>query len=279
MGGNEKNEIFRQMRKEPELRFSNGPSGEIYAFKDIPYANKVLGFLASSDRIILAKSRQMLISNLLLAHAVRSAFMEDGHSVLFVVKNLSDISVMMMKLKNILNCSGIESEIKGKKVILGGNSRIVFTNSTKHSLIGHAFDTLILDECAYFNSLEEYFKQLANTAKQGAQIILSSTPKKDSYFNYLFLSESGYTTKKLTYSENPYINEENIRDMASKLTTASAKEELYCEVLHKLFNKKTQMVTFRLDEKLLEAVLQKNKLDNLSLTDYLTRLIKSDLSI
>lgn len=277
MGSNEKNEIFRQMRKEPVLRFSNGPFGGLVTLNEIPFAVRTLSFLSSSDRIIIAKPRQMLMSTLLLAHAIKLSVLGDEHKTVFVLHNSSAISSAISKLRNILDCSGIEADVSARLVKIG-TSEIRFTSASSHSLAGYSCDTLILDECAYFKKLDDDLGRLFPVLKNGGQLILSSTPRKDSFFNLMFLCEDNFTAKRLSYSENPYITEERIQKMLSVLSVDTAKEEIYCEVVHKLVKKETKMVTFRLDETILGQVQEKIKRDNISLTDYLTRLIKADLS-
>jgi predicted DNA binding CopG/RHH family protein len=54
-------------------------------------------------------------------------------------------------------------------------------------------------------------------------------------------------------------------------------EELLCHITHKSFKVKTKLVTFRLDRKLLNKVRDKLSTGDISMTDYLRRLIEKDI--
>lgn len=280
MGGNEKNEIFRQMRR--ELKYFNTLSRETICLEEDGYKSEVLKALSESNYLVLAKTRQMMISTLLCAHAIKRALFNKKHTVLIIASNNMTKKYLMGIVNNILSHSSLPSTTEENKISIYAGGDIIFASiSSIDSLQGRHVDTLIFDEAAYSTKLEGVLGVLLSQLNPGpgSQVVIASTPKHNSYFNYLFLSasndpESPYTTKKLVYSDNPYMTTEKI----TALSRSNYKdEELLCHVTHKSFKVKTKLVVFRLDRKLLNKVKDKLSTGDISMTDYLRRLIEKDI--
>jgi len=277
MGGNEKNEIFRQMRR--ELKYFNTLSRETIYLEDDGYLGKVLNILSENKYLILAKTRQMMISTLLCAHAIKKALLNKNHTVLFITFNNDSKKEAMNKLNNILSHSSISSTSKENKIRLYGGGDIIFSTIRRaEDLSGLRADTIIIDEAAYYEELEESLSILVSKLNIGpdAQLILASTPKHNSYFNYLFLSVSNnpsiYTAKKLVYKENPYMMKEKITALSRSFYKD---EELLCIVTHDEFINRTRLTTLRAIKELLSKVkekLKKNKY-SIAIAYYLRRLV------
>lgn len=140
---------------------------------------KTYNHIENNKHSVINKYRQAKITTLLSAYSVYKTLSQPNINIgYFGVSNNSVIFEDYFP-------HDLKYAIKNKttkRIELHNGSKIIFNNILNESnLIGVGYDIIILDEAAFFNN----FHYIKTYLKLNGQLIISSTPKRNSDFNKL----------------------------------------------------------------------------------------------
>lgn len=151
------------------------------------YQLDILESTSSNKAVVLIKSRQMWISELLLSIALDNMLTkkqkDKSYSCTFVCCNQANAKNHMDRFIKLCAHNGVliqESRKKSSQLRLINDAYIDFETKI---MSGTGGDLVIFDEMAFNKNVDE--RSLNSLLASGSRIILSSTPKKGSLFNEL----------------------------------------------------------------------------------------------
>ena len=163
-----------------------------------------------------------------------------------------------------------------------GNKFDVFGDNVDY-LRGYKSNTIIVDNAAFINRLEEVIK-MTNTIKlikdKPSIILASANNINENYFNKLFLDENNmFVKRKILWNQNPKFTNE----WYSKLTETMVDEHFKAEIDLVDFEgpigiakTKDRIINVRIDDDLMSHLTNRLVERDLSLSDYIRTLIKND---
>ncbi len=205
-------------------------------FKLYPYQDAMLN--DPSKRVIFGAANQIGKSIALILKAVTFALMNPGTTTLLVSKTLPQSKDLLLQIKNLLMYSTLdykdmvgESETKteiyfkhfdtdknGKKKELM-QSRIICVPCTG-SALGYAVDLMLLDELAFFDDGEYFYKQIAQprTYTTKGQIIAFSNPNGQQGIFWELWNSKRFSKYRFTFMDCPTNTKQEFEELCEGLT-------------------------------------------------------------
>jgi hypothetical protein len=194
-------------------------------FKNFPekdYIIEVIRRWHKSDRILIPKSRQMMITWLMMALHLWYA-LSPGQKVLILSKDETTandliekrVIPMLDKLPPYLQVKYEWKPSKGELLFPALNSEIKAFSSSDRSTRSYTASAFFFDEMAHLDNVEEIWKAIKPTVDGGGKFTGVSTPNGQEYFYKLLFDKEGLPDKEDIYliEEAHYNRKEIIRGL------------------------------------------------------------------
>lgn len=207
-------------------------------FKLYPYQDIIIN--DKHDRIIFAAANQVGKSVTLCCKAIHHAIMNPGHTVLMVSRTLPQSKDLLRQIKHTLRSSPLDykeqiADIENRTELYLKNysytesgekieiepSRIICVPATEAAL-GYAADLLLLDELAFYENGEYFYRQIAQprTYTTKGQIIVFSNPNGQQGIMWDLWNDPNFHKYRFTYLDCPTNSQEEFNKISSRLTRA-----------------------------------------------------------
>lgn len=189
-----------------------------------------LAQIYDDERFVLVKKyRQGGFSTLTILRALYECIHKENQSFVFIAKTCDQAR----RLKDVFDFSMHHMQLE----TLRNNSHVVeFKNGNTIrfmqplSCCGCMFTTLVLDECAFWQDLENHYKAWYPTISTGGKLFMVSTPyKKEGYFYKLWKNENHFKKYSPSCFEHPYYTPEKIAFLKGSLGEKGWRQECLAE--------------------------------------------------
>ena len=160
---------------------------EIVYFIPYEYQRKLIEIVERNKRIVIAKTRQLGITETICNYFLWKALSLNGYLAVIFSKTQSDTSNVAKRLRRQIESLGVKTKTDSLTDIEFFNGgRILFRNSTPNGARGlESVSDLLFDESAFIDEIDEIYKAAipcTTVVGDKAKIIILSTPNGQSGF-------------------------------------------------------------------------------------------------
>ena len=237
-----------------------------------------------NEETLVIKSRQMHISSMMALYIAWYTLFSWDKQIIIISNNLSTGKRILESISHIMNNYFLNADDELSKIkpstITSNSTHLLLSNGCDIKILapstnagrGQHIDLLFIDEAAFINCLHSIYLPLALAS---TKIIITSTPKDDSYFNELYLNKK--TNKIILHWKNhpEYSKEGWYEDMCEILQDKDKiEQELDCIVNFKPEVPKSKVINFRIEDDVYNKIPSYKK-ENMS--EYIRELIRKDI--
>lgn len=183
--------------------------GGLKPFPDWPYLRELVDAVLGSRILLVAKSRQMMVTWTVAALALHQAFHEPPGLMLFLSKTQRDSQEILKRLavmtRHLPDSAGAEVRFTEVEARFPSGSRIISLPATEYSPRSYSPSFAFWDEMAFTPHAEDIWASVKPAVDSGGRFVGVSTPNgTDNLFHRLFTSSETEITKHLVhYSRRP----------------------------------------------------------------------------
>jgi len=147
-----------------------------------PFLRRVIEGLVNYKRLLIEKSRQMLMSWTLCGWAVRECLLSGGRTVGIISRREDEAKDLIGRCKFLVR--NLDTYVLERIPAFSGGltemrfeneSRIIAFPSTEDVGRGYTFSLLIIDEAAFIPNLEQLYESLMPAVPESCQVVMCST--------------------------------------------------------------------------------------------------------
>lgn len=249
---------------------------------------------------VVVQSRQMHLTSMMALYVAWTLLFVPEQSMMVVTHNNDSAKRFASIVKLIIDLYVVDGRETIKSIENQTQTRLTMCNKSRLSVItpsaqagrGERLDFLYIDNAAFMKNMEEIWMALGMALNPtNGKIVLSSTPKDDSWFNNIYL-QNEHVSIKLHWSIHPVYNIEIKKDddliyeftspwfeeQKTKLYNyqKAIEQEFECLVKYKEKTNKNKTISLRISEDLLKKILI-IKGETESTSDYIRRLIEDSV--
>jgi predicted DNA binding CopG/RHH family protein len=276
-------------------------SGKIEKFELYPFEETFFNHIHNNRFSLIKKSRQMHITTMLASYSAwllseepyigPEDIEESKPTVIYFSPNFKSSKRFKTLTTSLLpsNTNLTINNVKHSR-LENGNS-IMVKSVTINSLRSYSLEDtklLIIDEAAFIDKFDEFFKELLPMiSTSNTKIVIASTPNGIEGFHSLWeganKGENQFKLLSLNYKDNPRQTQDWLDNMKKTLNDdLYIRQELYGEFVEippkKKKKKKSNLVQVRLDDTTLNKIGIKLIQNDINISEYIRQLIKKDLS-
>ncbi len=278
--------------------------GEMSQLQIQDFQIDIVNTIHESQNIIIKKSRQMYMSQLMAAYCAWNLMFKFDYQIA-IVCNKGDISTrFVQRVREILYRYNIifdcEKDIvtdNKKEIRLANGSMIKGFAPGRNAGRGYSIDLLIFDEAAYIKNLGDLWMSIgmATNAKRG-KCILCSTPNHMDFFARVWAGcvtdENDFSAINIDWTKNPrHTKDSEIRNgelwspwyeeqcKMLQYNQDAIDRELWGKFVSGVKPNVSKRINFRVESEIYDKIIDKINEKDISLSDYVKNLIKKDLNL
>lgn len=266
------------------------------------YQKKFISDIHNNKFHIITQSRQMHVSSMMALYIAWYALFNEGKTIMLISDSIASGKELLNKIGFIIENYYLDkkgtliSSETSKSITLTNFSKIILQSATADAARGYSLDFLYIHNASHIKHLDDIMTAAfcAVYPKKYSKIIISSTPKDNSFFNKIFLESnednSSFKRMILHWTQHPIYSKDIVRtesdyfeysspwfeEMCKKLYSKSAiEQELECVITYNDKTNKDKTVSLRISMEMYNKL--KSKLsDHESISDYIRKLIEED---
>jgi hypothetical protein len=226
-------------------------------------------------------SRQMHITTLTSIYAAHSLIFGEDESIVTMGPNMDYNHNFINKVRIIvLNYNPNTKFVRdNKRELQLFNGNRIKGVAAHDGLRGYGIDTILIDNPIYINQFEKIFPAIISgvSVRKDSKIHMFSQTNGLDFFSKLYTeNDNGFKKNKYHYSLNSYYTEDKIKELKTSLSENAWRQEMELEFIS-VNEPKERILQVRIDEDTYNNISKRLMELDLSMSEYLRKLISNDL--
>lgn len=245
------------------------------------YQKNMLNEIDNNRFVLVRHPRQMGVTTMLILYITNYLLSENDEptTTFFISNNMANSCEVLKKVKLLLLQidPSMEFDIDRKNCIQLKNKNILLAIGSS-SFKDYSVDNIVIDNANYIKNLDLLYSAFVPAMKKNGKLIMASGNKSGStFFKKLFTKEDNNFIKiKLNWLDNPKKSEKWYDDQLRVLGDKTLLD-IELDLIEGEDEKEKTIVSFRIEQELLNKIKDKIFNQDIILSDYLRNLIQKDL--